>query len=44
VIAWGDPIYVGRETNAEDLEAKRVELEENLTALTNKADEMACGN
>jgi hypothetical protein len=43
VILWGDPIYAGKGDTAEDLEAKRLELEEKLSALTDKADEMACG-
>jgi hypothetical protein len=42
VIVWGDPIYISRDETVEGLEAKRVELEEKLVSLTEKADEMAC--
>jgi hypothetical protein len=34
---------VSKSETAEDLETRRIELEETLIALTEKADEMACG-
>jgi hypothetical protein len=34
---------VSKETTAEGLEAKRVELENALISLTEKADKMICG-
>jgi hypothetical protein len=43
VIIWGDPIYAGKNDTTEDIEVKRIELEEKLIALTDNADEMACG-
>ena len=35
---WGDPIWVPREATAEDLEAKRRDLETELNRITALAD------
>ena len=40
---WGDPIYVSKDASAQEIEAKRVKLENELILLTEKADKMACG-
>jgi hypothetical protein len=44
LIVWGDPIYISRDETAERVEARRIELEETLVSLTEKADEMACAD
>jgi lysophospholipid acyltransferase (LPLAT)-like uncharacterized protein len=44
VFLWGDPIAVGSDLSADDIEKKRVELETTLIRLTDKAEEMACGS
>lgn len=36
---WGPPLWVPRESNEQQLEAKRVELETALNRLTAQADE-----
>lgn len=36
---WGKPIYVHADAQAEDLEAKRLELESVLNRITAEADE-----
>ncbi len=41
---WGDPIYVSRDVQGDDLEAKRHEIEDALISLTETADRMACGD
>jgi len=41
---WGDPIYIKKDAKADDLEIIRQELERGLIALTEKADQLACGN
>ncbi len=38
VFGWGQPIYVGKDLDAAGLEAKRLELENSLTALTQHYD------
>lgn len=38
VFHWGDPIFVDRKLDEEGMEAKRVELENALTELTQKTD------
>lgn len=40
VFLWGDPIEVPRDADAATLEAKRVEVEETMNALTDRADAM----
>ena len=40
VFLWGDPIEVPRDANAAMLEAKRLEVEETMNALTARADAM----
>lgn len=40
VLYWGEPIYVARDADAETLEAKRLELETRLNAMTAEADAM----
>lgn len=37
---WGDPIAVGRDATAADLEQARLTLEESLIAVSNRADAM----
>lgn len=44
VFLWGEPIYVSKEITGVALGAKRMEIERNLTFLTESADRMACGN
>lgn len=39
VFHWGDPIFVDRKLDEEGMEAKRVELENALTELTQKTDQ-----
>ncbi len=39
VFHWGDPIFVDRKLDEENMEAKRVELENALTELTQKTDQ-----
>lgn len=39
VFHWGDPIFVDRKLDDEGMEAKRVELENALTELTQKTDQ-----
>jgi lysophospholipid acyltransferase (LPLAT)-like uncharacterized protein len=36
---WGQPLWVPRETDEHQLEAKRLELEASLNRLTAQADE-----
>ena len=38
VYHWGDPIYVDRKLDAAGIEAKRLELENALTKLTQETD------
>ena len=38
VFLWGDPIYVPRDADAETMEAKRLEVEEAMNALADRAD------
>lgn len=40
VFLWGDPIYVPRDADEALLEAKRLEVEEAMNALADRADEM----
>ena len=40
VFLWGDPIYVPRDADAETMEAKRLEVEEAMNALADRADGM----
>lgn len=40
VFLWGDPIEVSRDANAAMLEAKRLEVEETMNALADRADAM----
>jgi lysophospholipid acyltransferase (LPLAT)-like uncharacterized protein len=40
---WGDPVYIGREVDAKAIEDKRQEMERNLIALTERADQLVCG-
>jgi hypothetical protein len=44
LFVWGDPIYVTKDTKGNALEAKRLEVETMLNALTEKADRLACGD
>ena len=44
VFLWGDPVYVDRDASKADLETERLKLEQTLTELSRRADEMACGN
>ncbi len=43
VFAFGPPIHVARDASAEEMEQKRVELENSLNALTRKAEEALRG-
>lgn len=43
VFLWGEPLYIDRNLNSEEVERKRLELEQALIALTENADELACG-
>ena len=38
VFIWGEPIYVSKDADKEELERKRIELEESLKDITKKAD------
>jgi lysophospholipid acyltransferase (LPLAT)-like uncharacterized protein len=38
VIVWGEPILVDRKAPPEELEQKRIEIEESLNSLTREAD------
>ena len=40
---WGDPLHIPRDTDAEGIEAFRLEVEHRLNDLTVEADAMVCG-
>ena len=39
VFVWGEPLYVDRDADANDIEAARAELEKRMNAITHDADE-----
>jgi len=39
VFIWGEPLYVDRDADANDIEAARAELEKRMNAITHDADE-----
>jgi lysophospholipid acyltransferase (LPLAT)-like uncharacterized protein len=44
LFVWGDPLFVARDARGASLEQRRLDLEEGLVALTEKADRMVCGD
>lgn len=40
VILWGEPIYIAQDQSKSDMEDLRLDLEEKLTSLSRRADEM----
>ena len=38
VFVWGEPLYVDRDADANDIEAARAELEKRMNAITHDAD------
>jgi lysophospholipid acyltransferase (LPLAT)-like uncharacterized protein len=43
VFVWGEPIRVNKQGSPDDLESIRIELENSLKTITEKADRIACG-